>query len=402
MLTQKRALRAGVPVWLAHGRTKLHIGKRLPTRLYDVAVVGTGISGALVAEALQNAGLSVLALDRRAPTSGSTPASTALLLAELDTPLSKLRARIGNTNAARVWWRSAGAVQALRERVEDLEIECHFKLRPTIYLPGNTLNMAGLKQEALVRQKCGLRAVYIDRAELRRFSGISRAGAILSQGNAEVDPVKLAGGIWRHFLRRGGQMMSNVDIVGVDQTQSRVRLESLDERVVMAKHAVFCTGYELMKFVRPKGFKIISTWVLATKPQPLALWPESSLIWEAADPYLYLRTTADGRAIVGGEDEPFSDETKRDLALPSKIAAISRKAKRLYPKVDFDAEFQWAGSFGESPNGIPAIGPIFGLPRCHAVLGFGGNGITFSMLAAQLVSRAIQGITDPDRSLFAI
>jgi glycine/D-amino acid oxidase-like deaminating enzyme len=301
-----------------------------------------------------------------------------------------------------VWWRSAGAVQALRERVEDLEIECHFKLRPTIYLPGNTLNMAGLKQEALVRQKCGLRAVYIDRAELRRFSGISRAGAILSQGNAEVDPVKLAGGIWRHFLRRGGQMMSNVDIVGVDQTQSRVRLESLDERVVMAKHAVFCTGYELMKFVRPKGFKIISTWVLATKPQPLALWPESSLIWEAADPYLYLRTTADGRAIVGGEDEPFSDETKRDLALPSKIAAISRKAKRLYPKVDFDAEFQWAGSFGESPNGIPAIGPISGLPRCHAVLGFGGNGITFSMLAAQLVSRAIQGITDPDRSLFAI
>jgi glycine/D-amino acid oxidase-like deaminating enzyme len=402
VLTRKRDLRTGVPVWLAHGNTKLHIAKRSAISPCDVAVIGTGISGALVADALQNAGLKVVAVDRRTPASGSTPASTALLLAELDTPVSQLQKRIGRTGAARVWWRSAAAVQGLKERVQDLGIDCDLTMRPTIYLSGNTLDVGALKQESLARQKIGLRAEFLDRAELRRLSGIERAGALFSRGNAEVDPVKLVGGIWRQFLRRGGRLVPNMQIDKVDQSQARVRLESRDGRVVFARHAVFCTGYELIECVRPKGFKIISTWVLATKRQPRALWPNKSLIWEAADPYLYLRTTADGRAIVGGEDEPFADEEKRDLATPQKIAAIMKKASRLLPAVDFNAAFQWTGSFGESPNGIPAIGPIRGMPRCYAVLGFGGNGITFSMLAAQLVSRAIQGIKDPDRSLFLL
>jgi glycine/D-amino acid oxidase-like deaminating enzyme len=36
------------------------------------------------------------------------------------------------------------------------------------------------------------------------------------------------------------------------------------------------------------------------------------LIWEASEPYLYLRTTEDGRVICGGEDEDFADTEKRD------------------------------------------------------------------------------------------
>jgi glycine/D-amino acid oxidase-like deaminating enzyme len=157
-----------------------------------------------------------------------------------------------------------------------------------------------------------------------------------------------------------------------------------------------------MKMAQPKGYRVISTWVLASKPQPHRVWPGKSLIWEAADPYLYLRTTTDGRIIVGGEDEPFSNESLRDELIPKKTAAIAKKAQRLFPLADFTADYAWAGSFGESPNGLPAIGPIRGLSRCYAVLGFGGNGITFSMLAAQLVSRHIQGISDPDATLFSL
>jgi glycine/D-amino acid oxidase-like deaminating enzyme len=197
-------------------------------------------------------------------------------------------------------------------------------------------------------------------------------------------------------------MVANVEVTGVEQTRNQVRLETREGKFIRARHVVLCTGYELMKFAQPKGYKIISTWALATKPQPKNLWPSKSLIWKAADPYLYLRTTIDGRIIVGGEDEPFSDDAKRDKLIPSKISTIVRKAKKLFPSIDFEPDFAWAGSFGESPTSLPAVGPIHGLSRCHAVLGFGGNGITFSMLAAQLVSRHIQGLKDPDAHLFAV
>ena len=170
---------------------------------------------------------------------------------------------------------------------------------------------------------------------------------------------------------------------------------------VRAKHAVFATGYELVDLVRPSGYKVISTWAMATEPQPDRLWPSRCLIWEAADPYLYLRTTRDGRIIVGGEDEEFADAEKRDALIEKKIAAIGAKLGRLLPGVDTRPAFAWAGSFGESSTGLPAIGRIPGAERCFAVLGFGGNGITFSAVAAQLIQRDLAGLPDRDADLFA-
>jgi glycine/D-amino acid oxidase-like deaminating enzyme len=229
-----------------------------------------------------------------------------------------------------------------------LHIDCDFRARSTLYLPGNVLDNAGLKKESKARHKLGLRSNYLGRTSLLELSGLQKSVAIHTKGNAEANPVKLVAGLWHNFLRRGGQMRANTEIVALDQTRNVVRLETEEGQRVHAKHAVFCTGYELLKGVQPKGYKIISTWVLATKPQSRQLWKGQSLIWEAADPYLYLRTTADGRIIVGGEDEAFSDVIKRDAMIPKKILAIARKAKKLIPQADFEADYAWAGCFGES------------------------------------------------------
>ncbi len=397
-VTQKRDLRTGVPVWGAPPR--LAIVDKPTDKKFDVIVVGTGISGALTADALLSAGLSVLAIDRDRPMSGSTAASTALLQGELDTPLRDLQKKIGKSDAARIWWRSAQAVQALKDRIADLGLRCDYRERTSLYLPGDVLDTAGLREEAAIRQSAGLRSTFIAKSELSARTGISKPGAILSMGNAEVDPAKLTASLWRSFLSRGGVMRSGLDVTGIDSTRSKVRLETADGRHLEAAHAVFCTGYELLKGIAPKGFKVISTWVLATVPQPSNVWRDRSLIWEAADPYLYLRTTLDARIIAGGEDESFSDADQRDALMVRKVKALARKAARYFPHADFTPDFTWSGSFGESPAGVPAIGPLKEFPRCLAVLGFGGNGITFSMLAAQIVARHILGLEDADAVLF--
>src|SRR5262249_30997818 len=157
---------------------------------------------------------------------------------------------------------------------------------------------------------------------------------------------------------------------------------------------------ELASVVPARGHSIISTWALATKRQPRNLWPCESFVWEASDPYLYLRTTSDGRVICGGEDEEFENEDARDALIEAKTKTIALKLKKLFPQLDVDPEFAWAGSFGTTPTGLPIIGAVQRRPRIHAIMGYGGNGITFSRIAAELVTSAILGKKDCDASIF--
>lgn len=147
------------------------------------------------------------------------------------------------------------------------------------------------------------------------------------------------------------------------------------------------------------GNTIVSSWAIATRSQPRALWPEEVLIWEASDPYLYLRTTADHRILCGGEDEEFEDEERRNAKLPEKKKMLERKLKSLFPRVDPTADFAWSGSFGSSPSGTPTIGRVPRMPNCYAAMGYGGNGITFSMMAAQVLRGLITGTGDADTDL---
>jgi glycine/D-amino acid oxidase-like deaminating enzyme len=400
--TQSRDLRTGEPVWLdppGHGVR----GAAAPDRLgVDVAVIGGGVSGALIADAMLQAGRSVAAFDRRGFVQGSTPASTALLQFEIDQPLTLLGKRIGQAKAARAWWRSAQAVAALEGRVADLGLDCGFTPRDAAYLPGDMLDVAGLRREAEARARIGLRSAFIGRDELRRRTGIGRMGAIWSRGNAEVDPVKLARGLWRSARARGASLHAPVEIADIEPGKRGVTLTTAEGGTIRAKTLVLATGYELSKLLQPKGYSIISSWAIATRPQPRALWPSRCLIWEAADPYLYIRTTPDGRAVIGGEDAEFEDEARRDALIPAKTRALERKAAKLLPGLDTRAAFAWAGCFGQSETGLPAIGPVPGAPGCYAVMGFGGNGITFSAIAAQMLQRMVQGLPDPDADLFAL
>jgi glycine/D-amino acid oxidase-like deaminating enzyme len=401
-LTRKRDLRDGDAVWTTYAVPRIR-GARLRRSLTtEVVVVGAGISGAMIAQSLTEAGKRPVIVDRRrAALLGSTAASTALLQFELDTPLTKLGSSIGRRNAAKVWLASRNAVNELRTRSHRLGIYAHFESRPSVYLAGNVLDANGLKREVTQRQRIGLSSEYLDRRTLRHHFGIDRPAALLSHGNAEANPVELAAGYLRNAINAGARFYAPHDIVDIDCNSRGTTLLTNDGIHIHARHVIFCTGYELAKIVPATNNKIQSTWAIATRPQPHAMWPQNALIWEASEPYLYMRGTPDGRIICGGEDEDFADTKKRDALTPMKTKRIEAKLKRLFPEIDSRAVVSWTGSFGASPNGMPTIGTIPGYPSCYAVMGYGGNGITFSMLATQLITAEILGKKSPDAKLFA-
>ena len=61
---------------------------------------------------------------------------------------------------------------------------------------------------------------------------------------------------------------------------------------------------------------------------------------------------------------------------------------------------RWAAVFGSSPDGLPAIGRAANSDGLWLAHGFGGNGITFAALAAELLTAELTGSPDPDLPCF--
>ncbi|WP_332687258.1 NAD(P)/FAD-dependent oxidoreductase [Bosea sp. (in: a-proteobacteria)] len=400
MLTRKRNLRTGRSVWQEKRAPAVPGWQLAGDAEADVVVIGAGISGAMVADALSEAGLDVLIVDRRGPVRGSTLASTALLQYEIDQPLTKLSRQIGEAAAIRAWRRSRLALDGLSARIRALSLT-PMRHRDSLYLAGDLLDAKALLREGEARRHAGLETAYLDAATLKERFGIDRPAALLGYDNLEVDPRALAAGFLNAAIARGARLASPVEIVDIDARPRSVTLRTKAGHRIRSRHVVFCTGYEIPFGHEPKGHQAISTWAIATVPQKRRLWPQCCFIWEASEPYLYLRTTADGRVVCGGEDEDFVDEEARDCLIGAKTKALQKKLAKLFPELDTQADFAWAGTFGASTTGLPTIGEMPGLRNCWAVMGFGGNGITYSRIGAEIVRAGLTGKGDPDAELYA-
>lgn len=399
--TRQRDLRTGQSVWQARPLQPLPATGVRKVERAEVLVVGAGISGAMIADALAAAGCHVLVVDRRRPLTGSTTASTSLIQYEIDTPMLHLQRRIGRRRTERVWRRSKLALDALRERVRALDIAADVEDIRSLYLAGDLLGSADLRREALLRRQAGFEGEVVPAHETAARYGPTRT-ALVGQGSLVADPRRLAHGFLRAATARGARLAWPVQVTDVTPYRRGIRAITASGSTIVAQHLVFATGYELPRGVPSGGHAINSTWAIATRPQRSWSWPtEPAVVWEASDTYLYLRPGPEGRLIFGGEDEPFDDAAARDALIGPKTAMLERKLAALMPGVDARADYAWCGSFGSSTTGTPSIGPVPGMPGCLAVLGYGGNGITFSMLAAQLIRSHVLGQSDADADLFS-
>nr|WP_156164738.1 FAD-dependent oxidoreductase [Bradyrhizobium sp. LTSP885] len=367
----------------------------------DALVIGAGITGSLVAERLTRQGLDVIVVDRERPGRGSTAASTSMLLWEIDRPLVELTSLYGFERAARAYRASLAAVSGLVSLARDHNLLGEIRTKNSLYLAAGS-SAADLLDEHRLRQRAGLPGDFLDHGRLLESYQIARAGAIVSSGAADADPLQLARGLLRLATMRGARLF-DAEAIAFDPEGEAVTVGFEDGREITAKAVVLATGYVMPGIVHSKLQTVSSSWAIATTPQPQNIWKDGVLIWEDAKDYLYARTTPAGRIIIGGED---SEETiapdARDRLIPEKSRQLVKRLAALWPSAETEVEHRWAGTFDTTSDGLPLIGPVPGAKGVYAAYGYGGNGITFSYLAAQLIGDLIAGGTSPLLDDFAL
>lgn len=397
-LTEKRDLRGGRPCWIPPAPPLR--SDPTPEGCVDVAIIGAGVMGAMLAKRLSAQGREILLLDRRPPAHGSTAASTALVMWAADVPLTHLSRKLGLEEAARRWRRVFAAVRRLAAHIDRSGVDCGFAERPELYLAGTLLDPAQLEAEASARQQAGLPSTYLDAATVGERFGIAPRAALLSEGSYEVDPVRLTLGLLDRARNAGAGICYPVDVTAIEQASGAMLLRLDDGRDLRARHVILASGYERSTWHLPPAFSVSSSYAIATPPATAPLWREGALIWEASSPYLYARQTADGRIIAGGEDEDFDDARRRDALIGTKAGTIRAKLAAMLGRDDVPLDCAWAAAFGSSPDGLPALGRAANHEALWLASGFGGNGVSFAALGAEIIAADFDGTADPDAAMF--
>ena len=362
---------------------------------YDAVIVGGGMSGALTALSLLDRGFKVAIVDKRGFASGSTSANTGLLQYSNDIMLHELIEQIGEKDAVNFYRSCKVGVEQLKEVADRLTVESHFISRESIYFASDETDARRLEKEYRTLQKHGFPCTYWNGKTLVNETGIDRPCAIVTYEDAEVNPYQFVHGILDLTETMGAHLFEFTEMLDVMKSGNILTIAT-SHGEMQARNIIFTTGYETLPIGKRIGADINRSYVIVTEPlKDLPPWYKNALIWETKRPYLYTRTTADKRIIIGGLDEDKGNMEMSDHRIRIRGNELRNSFNKLFPYLDIAIDYAYCATFGESIDNLPFIGEHPKKENHYYLLGYGGNGTVYSMLGAEIIADQLCGIEHP-------
>lgn len=381
-------LKSSEPFWLV----KNGIINSYPSLNEDISteilIVGSGITGSLIAHQCIKDGYKVALIDRREIANGSTSATTSMLQYEIDVPLYELIELIGEKAAVDSYKACFESIDSLQSIVKEIKSKCGFVKKDSLYFAALKKDVSSLFKEFESRKKHGFPVSWLEAQSIKEKFDIHNAhGGILSKQGASIDAFQLAHDLLQYNYNKGLKVFDKTNIEKVVYKTTGVTVTTQYGNTIKAKKIIYCNGFESTEIIKEKFVNLLSTYAIVGEPyQNKQDKIKNTLFWNTAEPYMYMRTTDDGRLLIGGEDEDFVNPEKRDKLISKKSLKLEKQIHKYLPNYTFRTDFSWAGTFGETKDGLPYIGKHPEFESTLFVLGFGGNGITFSVIGMQIVS----------------
>lgn len=368
----------------------------------EIVIVGAGITGSLIAHQCIKDGFKTVMIDRREVANGSTSATTSMLQYEIDVQLHELKRKIGDKGAVAAYKACHDSIDTLEKICTEIKSDCGFKKKKSLYYAALKKDVATLQEELEARCDAGFKVKWMKADEIENtFNIYSTHGGILSEQGGSMDAFRLAHDLLIYNTKKGLKIFDKTEIKTIKYGNKKVKITTENDCTIEAKKIIYCNGFESVQIIKEKFVNLLSTYAVVSEQNNDDLKPLTNLlVWNTADPYIYLRTTDDNRFLIGGEDEEFVDNKKRDALIYQKEKKLTEKFMKLFPDKKFTPDFSWAGTFGETKDGLPYIGKHRDFPGAYFVLGFGGNGITFSVIGMEMVSSMLSSKKHPLENYF--
>lgn len=362
-------------------------------------IIGGGISGALSAYYLTKAGINCMLVDCRTIALGSTCASTSLLQYELDIPLHILKEKVGEPAAITAYKLCSNAIDTIVQIMNDINFS-DYQITPSLYFSTHRHEKKFMQKEFAARKNAGFNVSFLNEDELEKQYSLHAHYAILSQQGCIANAYTLTHALLQHSIKKGLQVFDRTAIKNIQYKKRLLTTE--DGYIIKTQNIINATGYEVVNFISKGIVDFYCTYAIASEQaQENFFWKRDVMMWNTDEPYLYMRFTNDNRVIVGGRDEPFSNAFTRQTLLDKKARQLEKDFHKIFLQNNFKKEFVWSGTFGKTKDSLPYIGTYKKTPNTYYALGFGGNGITFSVVAAEILCDMICGKKNDNAKLFS-
>jgi glycine/D-amino acid oxidase-like deaminating enzyme/nitrite reductase/ring-hydroxylating ferredoxin subunit len=345
--------------------------------LYDVVIVGGGITGISTALQLQNAGKNCLLLEANNIGFGTTGGTTAHLNTLLDTPYTTLIKNFGEDKARLVRQAAEEALSLIRSNIETYQIDCEFEPADAFLFAQNEDQASELEKIFDACQNVQLETATC--TEIPVPIPFNKAIQVSNQG--KFHPIKYIYALAKRFEEAGGVILQNCRLYEHEEQNKILTLKTTDS-LYKTKALVYATHI-------PPGINLLHLRCTPMRSYAMAVtlhderYPDD-LAYDMHDPYHYYRThvfNGTKYLIAGGKDHKTAHHSNTQncfLQLESHI--------RKYFNVKTIAH-QWSSQYFESVDGLPYIGHLPGAsPTVFVATGFGGNGMTYGSLSAILLS----------------
>ncbi|WP_417429908.1 NAD(P)/FAD-dependent oxidoreductase [Halpernia sp.] len=363
----------------------------------EVLIVGSGITGSLLAYQMIEEGYKTVLIDKREICNGSSSATTSMLQYEIDVPLFELQQQIGRKGADLAYKACSKSIDDLENICLKINSEAGFTRKKSLYFAAKKKDVSWLKKEFEARKEVGFSVKWLEPKQiLDKYNLKNTLGGILSTQGASVDAFKLAHELLKYSSQKGLKIFDKTELKTVKSKNDFNEVTTTQNVKISAKKIIYCVGYESTILIKENFVNLKSTYAMVSEVNPENLKKiDDTLFWNTDSPYIYMRTTEDGRLLIGGGDEDFKDPKKRDRLLGKKEKEVLKVLKKIQPNYQFYTDFTWAGTFGETKDGLPYIGEHKKFPNSFFVLGFGGNGITFSVTGMEMASAYLKNKKHP-------
>ena len=355
----------------------------------DCLIVGGGIDGAITAYYFAENNLDTILIDKNRLGFLNTSCATALLEYQLDDHANDLKRFFTKEDVVNIYRVGLNALKDIDLIIRKLGNKCQYNKRDTLIFSTKKGDKKEIIREFEFRKNNKFPVYYVDEIH-NPFPFSLKTGLLAKNGGAEFNPYLFEKQLI-DYIKNKIKIFENTEAKQVIKKDDMFEIITNYGVKINCKYLICCTGYNSSLFTNKKLCEKYISYTIVTEPLKKKLW-NGELLQDNSDPYHYLRLSPNNRLIIGGEDILFKGDFIKDKDAVKKYQMLKQYAIEMFSQLEYvNIDYKFCGVFSTTKNNLSVIGEDERIKNLFYNLGYGANGIVYSIYGAKNLVNLILG-----------